>query len=345
MNKKAFWNFTEFSIVLAVVYLTTFYNFLLFHSIAEIFSVLIAGGIFIFAWNSRDYFKNGFFLFLGIAYLFIGMIDLTHTLAYKGMGVFVGFDADLPTQLWIAARYMESFSLLLGFLFLKRTFHPKVLFSIFLLITLLLFSSIFYWNVFPVCFKEGSGLTVFKITSEYFISLILFLVIFLLYYYRTQFDKNVYMLLVASAALTIIAELAFTFYTSVFGISTLIGHIFKIISFYLIYKAVIETGLKKPYDLLFRNLKQNEEELQKTNLNLNLEIAERKCGQEIIQESENKYRQMFEDNTAIKLLIDPESGLIVNANKAALDFYGYSREELSQKKIMNINTHISGLIN
>jgi PAS domain S-box-containing protein len=39
------------------------------------------------------------------------------------------------------------------------------------------------------------------------------------------------------------------------------GHFFKIISFYLIYKAIIETGLRRPYDLLSRDLKQREEAL------------------------------------------------------------------------------------
>jgi hypothetical protein len=39
-----------------------------------------------------------------MAYLSVSFLDLIHTLAYKGMGVFPGFDANLPTQLWIAAR-------------------------------------------------------------------------------------------------------------------------------------------------------------------------------------------------------------------------------------------------
>ena len=50
-------------------------------------------------------------------------------------------------------------------------------------------------------------------------------------------------------------------YVSVYGLSNLIGHFFKIVSFYLIYKAIIETGLVKPYDLLFRDLKLREAEL------------------------------------------------------------------------------------
>lgn len=61
--------------------------------------------------------------------------------------------------------------------------------------------------------------------------------------------------------LTIRSELAFTFYIGVYDLSNLVGHIFKIISFYLIYQALIVTGLMKPYDLMFRNLKLSEEKL------------------------------------------------------------------------------------
>jgi PAS domain S-box-containing protein len=46
-------------------------------------------------------------------------------------------------------------------------------------------------------------------------------------------------------------------------------------SYYLVYKAVIGTGLRKPYDLLFRNLKQSEEELRRAKDLLELKVAER----------------------------------------------------------------------
>jgi hypothetical protein len=101
-------------VVLGLLYFTSTYSYLLFHSIAEIFSVVVAFGIFMLAWNSRRFLDNNSLLFIGIAYFFVGMIDILHTLAYKGMGVFSGYDANLPTQLWIAARYLQSISLLLA---------------------------------------------------------------------------------------------------------------------------------------------------------------------------------------------------------------------------------------
>ncbi len=59
-----------------------------------------------------------------------------------------------------------------------------------------------------------------------------------------------------------IAELAFTFYIGVSDFSNLVGHIFKIIAFYLIYKAIIQIGIEEPFSLLFRKIKRSELELE-----------------------------------------------------------------------------------
>ncbi|MBI41120.1 MAG: hypothetical protein CMF59_16100 [Leptospiraceae bacterium] len=49
------------------------------------------------------------------------------------------------------------------------------------------------------------------------------------------------------------------------------------------------------------------------------------------------YREMFTRNSAPKLLIDPDTGRIVDANPAALEFYGYSLQELCSLSIQEIN--------
>jgi PAS domain S-box-containing protein len=46
---------------------------------------------------------------------------------------------------------------------------------------------------------------------------------------------------------------------------------------------------------------------------------------------------MFENNTAVKLLLDPKDGSIIDANPAAAAFYGWSRDELRRMAITDIN--------
>ncbi len=74
---------------LFLIFISSYYNFLLFHSLAEIFCILIAASVFIVAWNTRNYSWNGYLLFIGTGFLFVAIIDLFHMLAYRGMGVFL----------------------------------------------------------------------------------------------------------------------------------------------------------------------------------------------------------------------------------------------------------------
>ena len=260
MSKTLTQGFVVF-LCLAGFILSSSYNYLLFHVLAEGFSIVVAFSIFMLVWNTRQFIENGYLQFLGIAYLFIGGLDGIHTLAYKGMLIFPDYDADLPTQLWIAARYIQSLSFLIAPLFLRKKFRFTLFFWSYAAVMTLLTVAIFT-GMFPDCFVEGVGLTQFKIVSEYLISGLLLAALMILYRYREQFDAHVLELLCASLLLTIVSELAFTFYLSVYGLSNLIGHLLKIVSFYLIYKAIISTGLTKPYQLLLRNLKQSEDRLQ-----------------------------------------------------------------------------------
>jgi len=308
--------------LLAGLYLSSFESYLLFHSLAELFSVVVAFGIFIVAWNSRHILTNNYLLFLGVAYLFIGSMDLTHTLAYKGMGVFSEYDADLPTQLWIGARYMESLSLLAAPLFFDRKVKPGALFGFYAVSTFILMTLILT-DIFPTCFVEGQGITVFKRISEYIISLLLLASLGTLYLKRDKFEPPVFRLIAASILLTIGGELAFTYYVNVYGLSNLVGHFFKLISFYLIYLALIETGLRRPYDILFRELRKSKETLA---------------------ESEEKYRLLFEsslDGFAYHSIVVDEQNrpidyVFLEMNEAFERLTGLKRESVIGSRVTEV---------
>lgn len=68
------------------------------------------------------------------------------------------------------------------------------------------------------------------------------------------------------------------------------------------------------------------------------DITERKLMEENLRKSEEKFRNIFDQHVAVKLIIDPESGNILDANHAASAFYGWSLEELKKMNISQINT-------
>ncbi len=249
-------------LILFGLYLSSLHSYPLFHSLAELFSIVVACGIFMIAWNTRETLENSYLLLLGIAYLFVAGLDLIHTLSYKGMGVFHGYGANLSTQLWIASRYMASITFLIAPFLFGRKVKASIVFFCYAAVTLLILLSIFHWKSFPVCFVEGAGLTPFKIASEYAICLILLFSGVLLHKSRHRFDRSVLHWVLWSIVTAIASDLAFTLYVDAYGFSNLAGHFLEIISFYCIYKAIVDTGLSKPYSLLLRNLKQSEEELR-----------------------------------------------------------------------------------
>lgn len=252
---------TGFVLLVALLVISQ-HSYLLFHSLIELFTVVVATGIFVIAWNARGFLNNNYLVFVGIASLFVAVLDLLHTLAYEGMGVFAGSGSNLATQLWIAGRLLQSVSFLVAPLFLGRSLRTGPTLAAFTLVTVCLILAIFPWRAFPTMYLDGTGLTAAKKGGEYLISLILMGAIVLLIRSRGAFDPSVLRLLVAALVFFIASEITFTFYLSVYGEANLAGHVLRLMASYALYKAIIQTGLERPYALLLRDLKHSQEKLE-----------------------------------------------------------------------------------
>ena len=118
---------------------------------------------------------------------------------------------------------------------------------------------------------------------------------------------------------------------SVFGFANLAGHFLKFAAFYLIYQAVLVTGLREPFDLIFRELSQAQEELRKAHDDLETQVQERTAE---LRTSEEKYRALIESaNDAVfihEINEDGTPGPFIEVNERASEQLGYSREELAK---------------
>jgi len=298
---------TLWTFLLAVLFSVSRHNFLLFHTLAELFAVAVGWSVLLLVWNTRAILRNDALLFLGIAYFFIALLDLTHTLSYSGMNILAGVkDANPATQLWIAARGLEAASLFAYSLMLGRSLSLWAMLAGLFGVTVIVLLSIFVWEIFPVCYIQGQGLTTFKIAAEYVICAVLAAAMLNLTRQRDKLEPGIYHLLIMSMALTIMAELAFTFYVSVYGISNVIGHFLKIVSFFLIYLALVRFALKRPYHTLFKQLAQEREALVR---------------------SEEKWRNILLHTPQIGISLDPK-GRIIFANEYFLKLTGWKKEEV-----------------
>ncbi|MBI1175163.1 MAG: diguanylate cyclase [Sideroxydans sp.] len=66
-------------------------------------------------------------------------------------------------------------------------------------------------------------------------------------------------------------------------------------------------------------------------------IREKNDVRDVVSQSEERFRSMFREHSSVMLLIDPDSGRIVDANRAAADFYGQSEDVLRTMRIGQIN--------
>ncbi|MBN2294003.1 MAG: hypothetical protein JXM70_16375 [Pirellulales bacterium] len=254
------------TLLLATLLIVSHQNYIFFHTLAEMTSIAVAWSVFLLVWNARKLVDNDALVFLGIAYLFVGILDLVHTISYGEMSVLTNPQvSNMATQLWIAARSMESLSLLAFTLLLGRRLWIHTVFWSYATVTSLLLCGIFTWHVFPACYVDGEGLTAFNKVTEYVICFTLCCAAGVLFSRRNHFSPVVFRLFLSSVLATVAAELSFTMHVAVHDWSNLAGHYLKLVSFFLIYIALIRMGITQPFAMLFRALEQKKATLLEKN--------------------------------------------------------------------------------
>lgn len=116
----------------------------------------------------------------------------------------------------------------------------------------------------------------------------------------------------------------------------MIATIMIIIAVIIAFITVISfrSRIQKTINFFTNQVQQRENTLNLFNENLE-KVIEKRTSQ--LKESEQRYKSLFKNNQSVMMLIDPENGNILDVNKAAVEFYGYSIEEITNMKINQIN--------
>jgi PAS domain S-box-containing protein len=249
LNVSIFRKLVVFSIPVFALYIISRDYYLLFHSIVEIYAIVIAASVFVLAWNTYYDLKNGFFGIIGIGFLFVAIVDLFHTFTYKGVNILPIESANLATQLWITARYLEIIGLVAAIIFVKKVYNKYNVLICFTLLLLGIFV-LFLYDLVPACYVEGKGLTTFKITSEYLIVAVLLGVLIYLNKRKKIFYREAKVYFSYALIFTALSELSFTLYADVYGLFNMTGHLFKAFSFYMVYLTFIKEAYEHPFSVL-----------------------------------------------------------------------------------------------
>ena len=247
-------------------------NYLTWHYLLELISILVSFSVFVVSYYTYDQTHNLRTVFLGSVFFTIAMVDMFHTLSFKGMPEFFieNISANRATTFWILARFISAIGFLIAFIIppKRKSKIRKEIFLIFpIVIAVFLLSVVTYHpDFFPPMFIEGYGLTQYKIYSEYIIILLFAIgTIMLIVEYNKRNDRVIFLFAI-SLIVSIFSEIAFVLYVSVYDIYNYLGHIYKFITFFLIFRGVLISSIKKPYLKLYetkQQLKDHAENLDK----------------------------------------------------------------------------------
>ncbi len=109
--------FPVIALLIGSFYLLSLHNYLLYHSLVELLAAVVAFTLFSIGWNTRKYAQNKLMIIFAVGYLVVGAIDVLYILSFEGMGIFPHYNANLPPQFWIAARFVEGVTVFLSLIY------------------------------------------------------------------------------------------------------------------------------------------------------------------------------------------------------------------------------------
>lgn len=239
------------------------------HTITEFAAIVVAFLVFSVAWHTSAVGQPGNIVIIGCGFLAVGLVDLGHALSYKGMPDLVTPSSPQKAiEFWLVARYTAAWTLLAAAL------HPTyvqwgrvrrdVLLTVAVVFSLAVYGvSLFYPQYWPSLFVEGQGLTRFKVVAEYGVILLTGWAAYL--FYRSGRKDVSYNTtdLCAAALITILSELCLTLYANVNDLFSLLGHLYKIVAYFYIYRAVFVTSVRDPYARLSVEVEERREAEQR----------------------------------------------------------------------------------
>ncbi len=324
IRKESILEIFLFTVFIIFLYLTRYSYHSLFHTAAELFVCAISFALFFISLNTSSMTKNNFIVFLGIGYFFIGIIDIFHIFTYSGVSIiFKNGDQSRVVQFWISGRYMTAITLLGSALLLYKNlknFRKYLIFLSYFLASCGIIAAILYFKVFPACYVVGEGLTQFKILSELFTTIIILFVAILYFKKRKNIDFKLFCNMECHLILMAISELMFTNFFHPSDWTNVWSHMVRVISYFFLYKAIIETGLKRPYSILFDRINNIDNQLKQ-------EQQQRMLIEDMLVKNDRCY-ELIINNSSDAIIVTCDDKFIFANDRAAEMFGVYNTSDL-----------------
>ena len=236
-------------------------GFLPIHTVAELFSIVVAFSVFAVGWYTPRDERNPRVHVLSAAFLAVGLLDLAHTLAYTGMppSYLIEPSANRATLLWLAARIVAAAGL---FLVAVEPFIPRtplrrglgrLLYPGALAVAVAAIAVVGRHEAWlPVVFSPGVGLTSVKVWTEIAVVAVMGAAGAVVYAETLRREDLPAVHFVQAIIFLFFGELSFTLYRNVYDVYNLLGHAYKVLGYYYIFQAAYVANVRRPYEELQR---------------------------------------------------------------------------------------------
>lgn len=237
-------------------------HYLPLHTLLEFVSILAAFLVFATVWHTPTKEVSASLLLIAVALFAAGWLDLAHTLSFTGMpDLITPASAEKSIAFWLVARLVVA-ATLLGASFYPQLEPPSrwvrfgILAGYTLVNLLLIWVVIFHEAALPGTYTESGGLPPLKGGFEWFITGLLALAAWRYYRLAHQSHDEFFPWLFGAASVAALSGLFFIHYEVVSDAENLLGHLYKIVSYSLIYQAMFVVSVRKPYLMLAAQTQQ-----------------------------------------------------------------------------------------
>jgi len=242
------------------------------HTLLELLTSFIAFSIFSMVVLMRDGLKEyygKFLLFVGLGFLAVGGLGLLHALSYPGMPELITVSSiQKSLVLWLAAKYLIAILFLYAIVRHKKGIFSSPYLTQFAWVLNLLVISIAlilagpYLSMIPPLYIDGQGMTPLKKELEYGV-VFLYSMIFLFFLRPQKWIKESVQINITCFLIFLIgSEVALTVYSNYQDAYNLLGHLYKVIAYYYLFKAVYMAGIVTHFYILSEMAKMSAALLQ-----------------------------------------------------------------------------------
>ncbi|WP_440053482.1 EAL domain-containing protein [Pseudoalteromonas sp. T1lg65] len=261
-NMKTFLQFVVIALLLLVAVIAVQENiglppvthFVAVHTLLEMLSISVSLLIFSVGWSARAHLQNNSMVLLCCCMLSVALFDALHLVSYPGMPeLLFSPSPEKAINFWLAARILSAIALLV------IAFEPAIsrLKPGAILFLTLGFTCVVIWMVLfqshglPSTFIYGFGLTGFTAIVDYLVIFLFICAAALLMLSLKQPKQQISVVgLIAVALVCTMSEFLFTLRQEPSDTYNIVGHVYKVLAYLILYRVILAESITFPYQLL-----------------------------------------------------------------------------------------------